>query len=271
VDSVSFGSVTFNKIDNAYVEQLYPKVDFSKRKENSPCPPIPENRQIEIEAGILAKQKSLIGRTAARIAAQGDAWRARQEAYRECKITLGALSLYPIIFAFESNRPQLFRLSISGMSRQEFGPVVGYSSGTRARTVTQGGLLSVPPIEIKGQYIEKFKEYGWEEVSKFLRDRSDNDEIDRALETSLFWIAEAVNETLMASALTKYFTAIESLIIGPRRTNRITSRIASRLGVLVGQSAREAKEIKKEVERTGGLYGLRSQVAHAGKADIEAY
>ena len=264
----SLGKVAFSKIDDAYVEQLYPKTDFSKKEGTSVCPPLTEDQKREQEARTLARRQALIGRTAAKVVGRGDSWRARQEAYRECQITLGALSLYPIIFSFESKQRRIFRFTISGMSPQEFGAVIGFNIATNKRSFTMGGLASVPALHLKDEYITKFKDYGWDDVSKFLRDRSDN-EIDRALETSLFWMGQAVSETLMVSAVTKYFTAIESLVIGPSWPNRIVSKVANRLGILVGPTVSEAAEIKRKVQRRGGLYGVRSQVAHAGKSELE--
>lgn len=232
-------------------------------------PPSTKERQQEIRLARQRKRESLIGETLIKVIKRGEFVQSSQEAYRESQITLGALSIYPIIFTFESELPYLFRFSLSGAIPQEFGLVIGRNIKSGQISTLSSLPYPVLSLSLKPEYIEKFKRYGWEDVSKYLRERSENNEIDRALETCLFWIGEAANEQTLASALIKYFTAIETLIVGPHQIKSMVSTVASRLAVLVGRTPEQGTKIREEVEKGGGLYALRSEVVHQGRTEIE--
>ncbi|MGH8543903.1 MAG: hypothetical protein ACREX3_09805 [Gammaproteobacteria bacterium] len=253
VPSFGFGRATFTTIDQAYAERLFPG----------------RSQDPEDVAALQRRRSDIMGQTGIEVLVRGDVWRSRQEAYREAQITLGALAVYCTIFLFESSTPRLFRFTLSGMGRQDFGQVISFNARTQARAFTIGGLISVPALQLNLVDVERFRAYAWDDVSTFLRERSDTSEIDRAIETSLFWIGEAVGEKLLASMMSKYFTAIETLVIGRRRSDTIVQDVARRLPILLTADNDDKEKMRRNLLRTGGLYDLRSQVAYAGLSEIE--
>jgi len=254
-ESFTLGQATFTKIDANYAEKLFP--------DRAPADGDDKNDARR------EKRKSIIGRAAIRVAARGDFWLGQQKAYREAQVTVGALSLYPIIFMFESATPRLFRFTLSGLSRQEFGPVISYDTKTQQRRISFGGLSSLMPLKLTARDIERFKNYGWDDISTFLKGRSETNEIDQALGTSLFWLGQAAADTLTASILLKYFTAIETLIIGRRRSKTIVQDVARRVSLLVGATKEEQVTIRRNLTKSGGSYDVRSQITHAGLTEVE--
>lgn len=102
-----------------------------------------------------------------------------------------------------------------------------------------------------------------------MEDRDDSKEIERAIENSLFWIGQAAGGHVPASILLNYFTAIETLIIGRRKTNTIVQDLARRLPILVGHTEEEKKRIVQELKKTGGSYDLRGEITHSGVSEVE--
>lgn len=43
LEHFDFGKATFEKIDKACAEKIYPDIDFSKRAESASCPPVPKS------------------------------------------------------------------------------------------------------------------------------------------------------------------------------------------------------------------------------------
>jgi hypothetical protein len=184
-------------------------------------------------------------------------------------VTAGAFSIYPIIFTYESTTPDRFRFSISGLNPENFGEVIARNVQTGELSWLIGDPFSLPPVTIRATDLDKFRNYGFEDVSRFLRERSAEKEIEKAIDEALFWLGEAAADKTLAAQLAKYFTTIETMIIGPHHLPDIVNKVASRLAVLVGQNKEEAMQIAAEIKKTGGLYDLRSQVIHRGKSEIE--
>jgi hypothetical protein len=264
-----FGRVNFNTIDREYAEALLPNFDFSIAPQTPTCQPISETRQRQLNERRERERNRLIGKTLVKVRERGDSLRSRETAYRECVITLGAFSIYPIIFTYESTTPIRFRFSISGLSPENFGEVIARSLKTGDLSWVIGVPFSIPPITVQEENLEKFKNYGFEDVSRFLRERLEENDIDKAIEESLFWLGEAAAEKTLAAQLTKYFTTIETIIVGPHHLQDIVNKVSSRLAVLVSQNTEEAKQIAAAINSKTGLYDLRSRVIHRGKSEIE--
>ena len=265
-----FGRGNFKKIDAQCAESLLPNFEFSSSpSEKQTCQPIPETRQRELNERRQRDRNSLMGETLLTVIERGDSLRSREAAYRECVITLGAFSVYPIIFTYEGTTPVRFRFSVSGLIPENFGEVIARNVKTGEHSWVIGAPFSLPSVPIRREDLDKFSKFGFDDLSQFLRERSGDKEIDKAIEEALFWLGEAAAEKTLAARLTKYFTTIETLIIGPHHLPDIVNKVASRLGVLVGQNVEEAKQIAAAIEKETGLYDLRSRVIHRGKSEIE--
>jgi len=99
-------------------------------------------------------------------------------------------------------------------------------------------------------------------------DSSTSSEFKKRVLLALEWIAQAMNETSLASGFIKAAIALEILFTHNEKsivTPSILSQISENTALLLADTTEDRIELEKEVKK---LYSVRSSIVHAGKRDI---
>lgn len=277
INALEIGKVTFIKAGEAeaatFYEELPPLVGW---KIMTPTP----TKYEKMKENINEKRKKLIGNIIAKCVATGDFDKGKEKAFNFVQEALNVLRLYTVVFSPFSIMSRHFQINIQGYTHGGIEDVVAFNINTNDRSRFWGsGISKKQNLEISEETIAILKEYGIEELTRFLK-KDNESEFDQILKRALYWVGDGINDPHPHSAYVKFVTALE-VLFGPRKKEWITcpgcgkrvheelfitKNVAKGVAVTVGEDIQDIKELCKKAKK---YYDHRSNILHKGiKEDL---